>query len=79
MSQADFFFKIKIVFISDCIDCVVDWDSWGECSEGKRSRSQIVVTDVVGAGKACPELGNESEGELGEIPFFSLNCEHFEL
>ena len=50
------------MFFSACIDCVVDWGVWEPCADGKRSRSQIVTQDVVGAGNACPELQVESEG-----------------
>ena len=52
----------QFFLLTACIDCVVEWDSWAACANGKRSRSQIVTQDVVGAGNACPELQVESEG-----------------
>ena len=46
-----------------CIDCVVIWGKWGPCANGIRTRSAFVSVEVVGAGKTCPELLSESEGD----------------
>ena len=64
MTDTNIFFIVHGYSFSECIDCVVDWGEWGEvCSDGARSRSQVVVQETVGAGAACPDLQEESEGK----------------
>ena len=45
----------------------MDWGVWGVCADGSRSRSEVVTTEAVGAGQACPELLSESECLLHKI------------
>lgn len=44
-----------------CVDCVVTWPSWGVCANGQRSRTQVISTSKVGAGKSCPSLKTKTE------------------
>ena len=46
----------------DCIDCVLAWDAWSECSDGRRERHQFVQVEPVGAGDECPPLDDQTEG-----------------
>ena len=44
--------------------CEVDWEPWSACSNGERSRSQIVLVEAEGSGgNACPDLETETEGK----------------
>jgi len=44
-----------------CEDCQIGWGSWGECADGYRNRSELIIINPVGAGEPCPTLRLDTE------------------
>lgn len=40
----------------------MEYSEWSPCDNGIRSRSEIIVTQPVGAGNECPDLEDEIQG-----------------
>ena len=47
----------------ECLDCVLVWGDFEDCVDGVMTRQEVVVSEAVGAGDACPEeLQTEEAG-----------------
>ena len=56
---------LNCLILTDCQNCVLGWEEWSSCSNGKRSRSQRIETEAFGGGTPCPEtMGFEEEGKF---------------
>lgn len=57
-----------------CVDCEITWDEWSECTDGQRTRLEIIATFPQGAGEECPSLDSESEGGQSKLIVNITTC-----
>ena len=59
-----------LYFHTECGDCKTEFGDWSECSNGQRTKQEIVVEEAFNGGRECPTLETHSEGEI----LNKINC-----
>ena len=53
------------------VDCVGSWGEFGECKDGKKTKTYTVTTDASGGGTACVAKDGDTRTEDCSTPWYT--------